>query len=171
MSSEMLNTEILPGQEALWMGGRFMIIHHAPEEGAPEPCVSESWINVGQGHEEVRHFRMDFMYHLLEGNMTFEMDGKLMTMRPGNTLFIPRGTPHKSRADGPERSRFFIMATPGRPWVDYVRAIGTPATGPTMPPADFKPVPMEYVKRVAVANGLEFTGGPRLPGASRSGHE
>ena len=170
MNTSIPNVALSSGQEALWMGGRFMIVHHAPNEGAPEPSLSESWINPGQGHEEVRHYRMDFMYHLLEGHMTFDVDGKILELVPGGTIFIPRGTRHTSRADGSERAHFMIVTTPGRPWIDYVRAIGTPASEAAMPPEDFKPVPMEYVRRVAVANGLEFTGGPRLPGASRSGH-
>lgn len=158
-----------PAEQALWMGGRLLLVHHAPADSAPEPCVTESWIHVGQGHEEVRHRAVDFIYFLLEGSMTFDVEGKVTELTPGQSVFIPRGSRHRSRCNGPELARFLIMATPGRPWVDYVHAIGTPATARTMPPADFKPVPLEYVKRVAVANGLEFTGGPRLPGASRSG--
>ena len=150
------------------MGGRLLVVHHAPADGAPEPCLTETWINVGQGPEEFRHRQIDFIYHLLEGHMTFSVAGKITEVYPGDTVFVPRGTPHTNRVNGPIRARALIMTTPGQPWVDYVRAIGTPATASALPPPEFKPVPLEYIRRLAVANGIEFTG-PRLPGSSRSG--
>lgn len=156
-------------REALWMGGRLIVIHHAPALAAPEPCVTESWLNVGQGPEECRHQYIDFMFFLLEGHMTFRVEDKMSELTAGSALLVPRGTRHTYLVNGPTRARVLIMTTPGKPWVDYVRAIATPATASTMPPADFKPVPMEYVKRVAMGNGLEFTG-PRIAGASRGGN-
>ncbi|HSV79638.1 MAG TPA: cupin domain-containing protein [Ramlibacter sp.] len=158
----------LAGREALWMGGRLLVVHHAPAAGATEPCVTESWLHVGQGPEEYRHRYVDFLYFLLEGHLTFNVEGRISELRPGTSLFVPRGTRHTYRVDGPTRARILIMGTPGQPWVDYVRAIGSPATAASMPPPDVRLVPMDYLKRVAVANGLEFTG-PRLAGASRGG--
>lgn len=157
------------GREALWLGGRLIVVHHAPQVGASEPCVTESWLNVGQGPEECRHRYVDFLYFLLEGCMQFRVEGQMSELTAGRALLIPRGSRHTYLVNGPVRARVLIMTTPGQPWVDYVRAIGTPATASTMPPAEFKPVPMEYVRRVAMGNGLEFTG-PRIAGASRGGH-
>ncbi len=169
MTTSTLQIPDAPGREAIWMGGRRIVIHHAPEPGAPEPCVTESWLNPGQGPEECRHRCMDFMYFLLEGHMTFRVDDRMSELAAGSSIFIPRGTRHTYLVDPAMHARVLVMGTPGWYWVDYVRAIGFPATAPTMPPADFKPLPMEYVKRVAAGNGLEFTG-PRIPGASRGGH-
>jgi mannose-6-phosphate isomerase-like protein (cupin superfamily) len=160
----------LAGREALWMGGRLIVIHHAPEAGATEPCVTESWLNAGQGPEECRHRYIDLTYYLIEGQMDFSLAGEVSPLRQGTMVFVPRGTRHTYCVTSQSGARVLVMGTPGQPWVDYVRAIGFPATAATMPPPDLKLVPMEYVKRVAAGNGLEFTGA-RLPGASRGGHE
>lgn len=170
MNSESQTIRNILDKEALWMGGRLLVLHHAPEYGSTAPSVSESWVNVGQGPEESRHTEIEFVYFLLEGHMTFSIEGTISELHPGDMAFVPRGARHTNRVNGPIPARVLILTTPGWPWVKYVRAIGTPACASTMPPSDFKPVPMEYIKRLATANGFEFTG-PRLPGASRSGHD
>ncbi|MCX6497534.1 MAG: cupin domain-containing protein [Arthrobacter sp.] len=156
--------------EALWMGGRLVVIHHAPGTDDPEPSVTESWLNVGQGPKEFRHHQLGFLYVLVEGHMTFSVEDEIIELHAGRSLFVPRGVRHTYRVNGPIPARVLIMTTPGRAWVDYLRAIGQPATSATLPPATFEPIPMECVQRVATANGLAFVG-DRLPGSSRSGNE
>ncbi len=154
--------------EATWTGGRLTIIHHAPEPGSESASLLEARMSPGQGPKAFMHERSDTLYHLLEGSMTFQIDGAITALRPGGTVFVPRGVAHTYRVDGDTEARLLMVGTPGGPWADYFRAIGQPATSLTLPPADFTPLPMDAVLRAAVANGLHFVG-PRLPGASRTG--
>lgn len=156
--------------EALWMGGRLAVIHHAPEYGDNAPAITESWLNVGQGPKEFRHNNMGVAYYLIEGHMTFSIEGELVELQAGRALTVPAGVRHTYRVNPPLVARLLMVNTPGRPWVDYLRAIGQEATAGTLPPSTFEPIPMACVQRVATGNGLEFVG-PRLPGSSRSGND
>ena len=51
-----------------------------------------------------------------------------------------------------------------------VRAIAVPTTVPTLPPDDLELVPMEVIRRISAACGLDQVG-PRMAGATRHGDE
>lgn len=154
--------------EGLWTGGRLTIVRHAPQPGSDAASLIEAWMSPGQGPNAFLHERTDTLYHLLEGAMTFQVDGVLTELRPGDSVFAARGVAHTYRVDGDTVARLLMISTPGSPWVDYFRAIGQPATALTLPPSSFVPLPMNTVHRAADANGMRFVG-TRLPGASRTG--
>lgn len=155
--------------EAYWMGGRLIQIKHVSDDPAA-PSFTESVLRPGQGPEMNLHHYVAYDHYLLEGSMVITVDGHLNATRAveaGDMWHIPVGEPH-TYVVGPEGARILHVTTPGHFWVNYVRALGQPATQLTLPPADFAAVPMETVRRLAKANGLQFVGG-RLPGASREG--
>ena len=152
--------------EAYWMGGRLIQIKHVPADPAL-PSISESVLRAGQGPAMNVHHYADFDTYVLEGTMTFSVGGELRDVGPGDVVHSPRGVP-STYLVGESGARVLHVTTPGHYWVDYVRALGTPATQLTLPPDDFVTTPMEFVHRLAKANGFEFIGG-RLPGASREG--
>lgn len=156
------------GQEAYWMGGRLIIIRFAPPDGSDGPSITESWLRGGQGPEAICHRHADSLTYILSGNMTFKVDDRISAHGPGEAVNTPRGTVHTYRVDSEEGARILTISTPGYAWVDYVRAIGTPAGELTLPPASFQPLDMAIVRRLAAANGFAFVG-PRLPGAGREG--
>ncbi|GAB3854303.1 hypothetical protein GCM10028801_08200 [Nocardioides maradonensis] len=152
--------------EAYWMGGRLVQVRHVSHDPAA-PSISESLLRAGQGPAMNVHHYADFTTYLLEGSMTFSIDGELSELGPGGVAHCPRGVP-STYLVGETGARVLHVVTPGHYWINYVRALGTPATQATLPPDDFVPTPMETVHRLAQANGFEFIGG-RLAGASREG--
>jgi mannose-6-phosphate isomerase-like protein (cupin superfamily) len=76
------------------------------------------------------HERTDELFYVLEGTVSFTLDGRTLDGGPGTTVFVPRGTPHTfaNHADGP--ARFFEVALPGQ-FVGYFDALhaALPATG------------------------------------------
>ena len=161
-----MSTDTTGGAEAYWMGGRLIQIKHVADDPAL-PSITESLLRGGQGPEMNLHRYVDFDNYLLEGTMTYSVGGEISTVGPGDVVHVPRGVPHTYRV-GEEGARLLHVCTPGHPWVNYVRALGVPADQLTLPPESFVATPMEIVRRLAKANGLEFVGG-RLPGASREG--
>jgi quercetin dioxygenase-like cupin family protein len=152
--------------EAYWAGGRLIEIKHVADD--PElPSITESLLRAGQGPAEFLHRYVTFDTYVLEGTLTVSVGGEIRELSVGDVSHVPVGVP-QTYLVGPEGARVLQVTTPGHPWVNYFRALGAPATGPTLPPSTFEAVPMEVVHRLAQANGLEFVGG-RLPGASREG--
>lgn len=165
-----MNTAQSDKPEAYWMGGRLIIVRHAPPPGDAGPSITESWLRGGQGPEAVCHRHADSLTYILSGDMTFQVDGKIFAAGVGEAVSTPRGTVHTYRVDSEEGARILTISTPGYAWVDYVRGIGTPAEALTLPPASFQPLDMAIVRRLAMANGFAFVG-PRLPGAGREGKQ
>lgn len=160
-------TQVPAGVEAYWMGGRLITVKYV--SGDPDkPSYTESVLRAGQGPAMTVHRYADFDHYILDGVLTFSIGGTVCPVAPGDVVHVGRGV-HSTYVVGDQGARILTITTPGHPWVNYVRALGTPAAELTLPPASFVPLPMEIVHRLAKANGLEFVG-DRLPGASREGH-
>ena len=69
------------------------------------------------------HTREDEVFHVPEGHVAFDMDGRRQLAGPGTTVWMPRGVPHGFRIESPVAVILGLM-TPG------VRA---PLPGPRRP--------------------------------------
>jgi quercetin dioxygenase-like cupin family protein len=60
-----------------------------------------------------RHSREDEWFHVLDGEVTFEIDGRRTVLHAGSSAFAPRGTAHtfKNFCDSP--ANMLVMVTPG----------------------------------------------------------
>ena len=59
----------------------------------------------------------------LEGTVTFTVDGHPNLLRPGDTLFIPRGTVHGFHNDSGAPARCLCVLTPGVLGPEYFREL------------------------------------------------
>lgn len=66
----------------------------------------------GQGVPPHIHSREDEAFHLLEGSLEIEVDGRPHALAPGASVFGPRGVPHAFRNAGTRDARFLVIATP-----------------------------------------------------------
>ena len=70
----------------------------------------------GQEHKLHAHAGMDKVYHVLEGEGRFLLEGRALPMRAGDLLVAPDGVPHGVRNDG--GGRLLVLAvlapSPGR---------------------------------------------------------
>ena len=62
----------------------------------------------GQSHALHAHAGMDKVYHVLEGQGLFLLEGRELAMRAGDLLVAPDGVPHGVRNPGP--GRLLVMA-------------------------------------------------------------
>jgi|SRR5215468_1851665 len=60
-----------------------------------------------------RHSREDEWFYNLEGQVTFQVDGKQIILRAGASAFTPRGTTHTFQNFGPATARMLVIVTPG----------------------------------------------------------
>ncbi len=60
-----------------------------------------------------RHSREDEWFYVLEGEITVEIDGQRVQLRPGASAFAPRGTAHAFQNFQAETARMLVMVTPG----------------------------------------------------------
>jgi quercetin dioxygenase-like cupin family protein len=159
----------LHGHEAFWMGGRLMVVRLPGSETGERFAVFESTFVEGHGPPVVAWKREENIYYVSHGQFTFQVGSEERVLLPGDTLHVPKDTPHTYRVDrGP--ARFIQTVLPGWGWESYVRAIAVPTTVPTLPPDDLELVPMEVIRRISAACGLDQVG-PRMAGATRHGDE
>lgn len=68
---------------------------------------------AGQSHALHAHAGMDKVYHVLEGEGVFLLEGSEVRMKAGELLVAPSGVPHGVRNDGPGRLLVMAILSPG----------------------------------------------------------
>jgi quercetin dioxygenase-like cupin family protein len=71
-----------------------------------------------------RHVTYDETVYALAGTCTFTVEGRELTLAPGQALFIPRGAAHGFVNRGTETARFLATITPGVLSPDFFREVG-----------------------------------------------
>ncbi len=101
------------------------------------------------------HYGEDEIFHVLDGELEFELDGVIRLARAGETLCAPRGVPHRFRVVSREGARFLTVTRGG--FEGLVRDIGKTPQGPGRP-APFTPGPGEQSVLAAAcfANGINI---------------
>tara|TARA_B100001123_G_scaffold167556_2_gene192903 strand:- start:700 stop:1026 length:327 start_codon:yes stop_codon:yes gene_type:complete len=66
----------------------------------------------GQEHALHAHTGMDKIYHVIEGQGQFLLDGDDVPMKAGTLLVAPEGAPHGIRNTGTERLLVLAILTP-----------------------------------------------------------
>jgi quercetin dioxygenase-like cupin family protein len=138
-----LDTLMLPQVTGEQSDGAFSLIEQHLPSGSLTP------LHV-QPHE-------DETFHVLEGRMTIHVDGDELTAGPGETVLVPRGTPHALRADAP--TRCLVLDVPAG-HDRFFAAVGRPAPTRTLPPAPDGPPDMAAMAAAAADARFEILGPP-----------
>lgn len=91
------------GQEISGYGSTIRFV----ETGSPKRVVVEIAYN-GDGVKPPTHFHpsQDERFTVLEGEINVVLDGEERTIKAGDTLDVPAGTPHRMWATAPARQRW-----------------------------------------------------------------
>ncbi|MGK9170956.1 cupin domain-containing protein [Inquilinus limosus] len=100
-----------------------------PNARMPVPHYHESWDEVAYG---------------LAGILTFQVDGRDMPLRPGDSVFIRRGVVHGFRNDTQEPATCLSVLMPGVLGPAYFREVAALAAGGAPDPARMKEVMLRY---------------------------
>ena len=105
------------------------------------------------------HHHEDEWFYVLDGELTVWVDGRVVTIGPGDFAFGPRGLPHTFIVSSDE-ARFLLGTMPGD-FEGFVRALAAPVEtlkdGPAGPPD------MELVAAAAARYGIDIIGPPGIP--------
>jgi quercetin dioxygenase-like cupin family protein len=111
---------------------------------------------AGFGPPRHVHTREDEVFCVLDGEVSFEIDGRLQAARPGTTVWMPRGVAHGFRVESPVATMLGII-TPG----DYehlFRSLGAPAEARSLPPADRAALDIQALMAEMTARGTRVVG-------------
>ena len=82
------------------------------EESDGRVGIVESVMPSGAAGPPLHIHDFDEAFYVLEGELTFHLDGKLVTAGAGELAFAPGGEPHTFTNRGPSEARFLIVCTP-----------------------------------------------------------
>jgi mannose-6-phosphate isomerase-like protein (cupin superfamily) len=151
-----------PGQgEALWAFGTLATIKASAEMTDGRVCVIEHLAPQGVGSPLHVHHREDEWFYVIEGKLTFWVDGRTIEAAAGSFVYGPRDVPHTFMVRSPQ-ARFLVVAEPGGFEV-FVRALSEPARALTIPPAGVMMPPPDRMAAVAAEHGIEIIGPPGIP--------
>jgi quercetin dioxygenase-like cupin family protein len=86
-------------------------VHVRSEQSSGRVSVVESVMAPGSGPPLHKH-DFDEAFYVLEGELTFLLDGELVTLGPGSVAFAPGGEPHTFTNRGATDARYLLVCTP-----------------------------------------------------------
>ncbi len=132
--------------EPVRIGALELTFHLDETQGSGDVIIFDFLIPPGARVPEP-HFHRDvdeFLYGL-EGVMTSTVDGTVREVRPGETLFIPRGQMHHHTNLSDKPAKALVTLNPGTIGKRYFEEIGAAVGGPGKPdPAVVKAVMERY---------------------------
>jgi quercetin dioxygenase-like cupin family protein len=117
---------------AYWAFGVLWVILADSEQTGGAFSLMEQEMPAGGGPPPHVH-PIDEWFEILEGDIEFRVDGEAMRAKPGDSIWIPRGTVHSFTT----RSAAHVLNgyTPGG-FEQVIKGLGTPAERLEPPPAD-----------------------------------
>ena len=147
--------------EARWFLGALATIKSSGETTGGRVAVTENWAPRGHGSPLHVHHNEDEWFYVLSGELTFWVDGQVITATDGSFVYGPRNVPHTFAVTS-EEARFLLVIEPAG-FENFLRALSEPAESLTLPPASVEPPAMDAMMAAAAEYGLEILGPPGIP--------
>jgi quercetin dioxygenase-like cupin family protein len=99
-----------------------------------------------------RHSREDEWFYVLDGEITFEIDGQRTVLQAGGSAFAPRGTAHTLKNFRDSSAKMLVMLTPGgiQQFLEELSSVNEGLPAPDI----------VRIKRLAQDYGIEILGPP-----------
>jgi mannose-6-phosphate isomerase-like protein (cupin superfamily) len=143
--------------EARWFGDALFEFLIPNEATGGRLSVFRATLPLGFSPPLHVHTREDEVFHVLDGEATFEIDGRRLSAGPGTSVYMPRGVPHSFVVESPVATMLGVM-TPGD-FEQLFRTLSTPAEARTLPP-DGMALDVARVMAEQRALGTEVVGPP-----------
>lgn len=118
-------------------------------------ALCESRVLPGGGPPPHIHHREDEWFFVLEGEITFTVDGKTFTAKAGSFVAGPRGVPHAFKNLGNAPARMLIHVTPPG-FEQFMAEFAVSVPSFDAPPAPVTPADIERLLVVAPKYGIEL---------------
>lgn len=100
-----------------------------------------------------RHPTYDETFIICEGSYAFQLDKAMLTLGPGDTVFVPRGTPHSFLSTGPQVGRQIIISSPGGIFDAFIAEVAASMVDSGSPA---RPGVAVEFRAIAAKYGMEF---------------
>jgi len=118
-------------------------------------ALIEDWIPPEVGPPPHIHRREDEAFYVLEGELTFGVWDRALTLRAGGFVHLPRGTPHWFRNASDKPARALVLVTPGG-FERFLAEVGVPVHDPAVPPAPPTEAHLARLIATAARFGIEI---------------
>jgi len=132
--------------KAIWFLGTLAIVKATAETTNGGFGLIENLMPAGFASPYHLHHDEDEAFYVIEGEVTFFLDGQKSKAGPGAFVFGPRGIPHGFKVEGNTPARILLIAVPGG-FEKFVLEMGEPATAAVLPP----PAPPDMAKLMTLA--------------------
>jgi quercetin dioxygenase-like cupin family protein len=158
---------LAPGEgEALWGFGALATLKASSETTDGRVFVVELLAPRGSGSPLHVHHREDEWFYVLDGELTFWVDGRVVAAPAGSFVYGPRDLPHTFIVAS-EQARFLLVTEPGG-FAAFFRAASEPASRLEIPPAPTEQPDVAGLIALAATYGIEILGPPGIPSDDRS---
>lgn len=144
---------------ALWFLNSRLSICVSHEDSGDGISIIEQRAPFGEAPPLHVHRDEDEIFHILDGEVRFQVGEETRLVRGGETLLGRRGVPHGFRVVSSEGARLLIVTQGG--FERMVRAGSRPAETDGLPePADPTPAMLAQLSAVCAAQNIELLGPP-----------
>lgn len=145
----------------LWFFDTLVYIRVSETDSEDGVSVLEHHAACGDSPPLHVHADEDEIFHVIDGEVRFQLGDHLIRVSRGDTIVAPRGVPHTYRVDSRTGGRLMTI-TSNKSFERFVRSVGRPAASEDLPVQSGPPSPeqMKIVADAALACGIEFVGPP-----------
>nr|WP_237539854.1 cupin domain-containing protein [Streptomyces sp. SID4917] len=97
---------------SVWLSGDVYTVKLSHEESDGVLTLMEASVPPGGGPPLHIHADADEAFYLLSGELEISAHGRAYAVRPGDFVFIPRGTAHRFRNNGVHTARQLLLFSP-----------------------------------------------------------
>lgn len=146
---------------ALWFLNTLVTVRVAKSDGSDGISVLEHRGPCGDSPPLHIHRTEDELFHILEGEFRFNLNGRELHVGAGDILLAPKGVPHTYRIQSESGGRYLTTTVHGD-FEAFVRAMSRPAERVELPQPAGPPTPeaMKAFAETAARFGIEFVGPP-----------
>lgn len=134
------------------VGDKYVILATGEQTGGAY-CLAEATVPPGGGPPPHYHTREEESFYVLEGEITFTVDGRTVLGAPGTFVQIPRGTPHAFKNNSAVPARMLIQCAPAG-FEKFMAEFATELPSPDAPPFPPSPEEIEKLLRIAPSYGI-----------------
>jgi quercetin dioxygenase-like cupin family protein len=155
-----MHTTIGKPGDMFWFKGTLVKIRVSWNAGEDRVSVVEHYMPYGESPPLHIHRNEDEVFHILEGELRLQIDGKESVAKAGETVLAPKGKPHSFRVESREGARCLTI-TSGGDFENMIREMAEPATSSGLPP-QVEPTPAMIIAlyEACARNGIEIIGSP-----------
>ena len=138
--------------EAYWvLGGLYEVLVSSEETGGSS-TIMQMTVPEGAGPPPHTHPGSEFVY-VLDGTVTFQVDGEAHESGPGSAVYFPAGTLETFQPSG--TAKLLVVYEPGG-IEKFFAEVGEPAPGRELPPPPEAPPDLERIARLAEQYGMQM---------------